>query len=255
MRVAVMQPYFLPYIGYWKLISAVDIFVVYDNIKYTKKGWINRNRFLLNGKEALFSISLKKDADFLDIKQRALAESFDRDDFINRFRAAYRKAPEFLTVMPVIEEIIRFPSNNLFEYIFHSIEKICGYLQLSTPLVVSSTIDSDHSLKGAQRVQAICKALGADTYINPIGGTELYSKEDFKGNGLSLYFLRPLAFEYEQSGNAFVPWLSILDVLMFNSKTVIKEKILNFNLFSVNKKELFEKDASTSIQNTMMPIM
>ncbi len=220
-----MQPYFLPYIGYWQLISAVDVFVVYDNIKYTKKGWINRNRFLLNGKEAVFSLPLKKDSDFLDINQRVLAGSFDRKDLINRFREAYRKAPQFSAVMPVIEEIIRFPSNNLFEYIFHSIGKICGFLEISTPLVVSSTVDCDHSLKGAERVQAICKALGADTYINPIGGTELYSKEDFKNKDLGLFFLRPLAFEYEQSGNAFVPCLSILDVLVFNSTQTVREMI------------------------------
>jgi hypothetical protein len=88
-----MQPYFLPYIGYWQLIGAVDVFVVYDNIKYTKKGWINRNRFLRNGTEALFSLPLRKDSDFLDVNQRYLADSFHREDLINRFREAYRKAP------------------------------------------------------------------------------------------------------------------------------------------------------------------
>ena len=55
----IMQPYFLPYIGYWQLLSAVDQFVVYDNIKYTKKGWINRNRFLRDGTDAVFTIPLK----------------------------------------------------------------------------------------------------------------------------------------------------------------------------------------------------
>lgn len=220
-----MQPYFLPYIGYWQLIGAVDAFVVYDNIKYTKKGWINRNRFLLNGKEVLFSLPLKKDSDFLDIKQRALAESFDREDLINRFREGYRKAPEFSVVIPVIEEVIRFPSNNLFEYIFYSIKKICGYLEITTPLIISSTIDCDHSLKSAERVQAICKALGADIYINPIGGTELYAKENFKQKGLNLYFLKSLPFEYQQWYFEFVPWLSILDLLMLNSKSDVRKHI------------------------------
>lgn len=112
-----MQPYFLPYIGYWQLIGAADAFVVYDNIKYTKKGWINRNRFLLNGKEALFSLPLRKDSDFLDVNQRYLADSFDREDLINRLREAYRKAPEHTAFMPVLEDIIRCPSSNLFDYI------------------------------------------------------------------------------------------------------------------------------------------
>jgi hypothetical protein len=98
-------------------------------------------------------------------------------------------------------------------------------LEISTPLVVSSTVDCDHSLKGAERVHAICKALGADNYINPIGGTELYSKEDFNNKGLGLFFLQPLAFEYEQGNSTFMPWLTILDVLMFNKRGITKSII------------------------------
>ena len=227
MKVAIMQPYFLPYIGYWQLIAAVDAFVVYDNIKYTKKGWINRNRFLMNGVEAGFSLPLRKDSDFMDVNQRYLADAFDRENLLNRFREAYRKAPEFSSVMPLLEQIIRNPEANLFEYILGSIRVVCGFLEIKTPLVVSSTIACDHSLKSGERVQAICKALEADTYVNPVGGMELYSKEDFARNGIDLKFLKALPFEYSQGGSPFVPWLSILDVLMFNSKTLIKEKILN----------------------------
>lgn len=222
-----MQPYFLPYIGYWQLIGVVDAFVVYDNIKYTKKGWINRNRFLRHGVEDTFSLPLRKDSDFLDVNQRFLADSFDREDLLNRFREAYRKAPEFCSVMPLLEGIIRNPSSNLFDYIFASIQSVCEFLGIRTPLVVSSSIDCDHSLKAAERVQGICKALCADAYVNPVGGMELYSRENFASNGIDLKFLKALPFEYSQSGIPFVPWLSILDVLMFNSKILIKEKILN----------------------------
>jgi hypothetical protein len=220
-----MQPYFLPYIGYWQLIAAVDAFVVYDNIKYTKKGWINRNRFLMNGADAVFSLPLRKDSDFLDVNQRYLADSYDREDLLNRFREAYRKAPEFFSVVPLLEQIIRNPAANLFEYILWSIRAVCEFLEIKTPLVVSSTIACDHSLKSAERVQAICKALGADTYVNPIGGLELYSKEDFASHGIDLKFLKALPFQYEQSGNVFVPWLSILDVLMFNSKERTRSQV------------------------------
>jgi hypothetical protein len=227
MKIAIMQPYFLPYIGYWQLIGAVDAFVLYDNIKYTKKGWINRNRFLRNGVEDTFSLPLRKDSDFLDVNQRFLADAFDRENLLNQFREAYRKAPEFSSVMPLLEKIIGHPEAKLFEYIFGSIRSVCEFLEIKTPLVVSSMIACDHSLKSAERVQAICKALGADTYVNPVGGMELYSKEDFARNGIDLKFLKALPFEYSQGGSPFVPWLSILDVLMFNSKTLIKEKILN----------------------------
>jgi hypothetical protein len=225
MTIAIMQPYFMPYIGYWQLIGAVDAFVLYDNIKYTKKGWINRNRFLRNDVEAAFNLPLRKDSDFLDVAQRYLADSFDRENLLNQFREAYRKAPEFSSVMPLLEGIIRNPAANLFEYILASIRAICDFLGIKTPLLVSSTIDCDHSLKSAERVQAICKALGADTYLNPVGGMELYSKEDFARHGIDLKFLKALPLEYQQSGNPFVPWLSIIDLLMLNSKEFTQSKI------------------------------
>ena len=231
MRIAIMQPYFLPYIGYWQLISAVDAFVVYNNIKYTKKGWINRNRVLVNGAEAGFSLPLRKDSDFLNVNQRYLAESYDREDLLNRFREAYRKAPEYYSAMPLVEQIIRNTDMNLFEYIFASIRSVCDFLGIKTPLLVSSTIDCDHSLKSAERVQAICKALGAETYINPIGGAELYSKKDFSAKGINLKFIKTSVFEYQQSGNLFVPYLSILDIMMYNSVERIKYNINNiYNL-------------------------
>lgn len=227
-----MQPYFLPYIGYWQLLGAVDAFVVYDNIKYTKKGWINRNRFLLNGKEALFSLPLRKDSDFLDVNQRNLAESFNREDLINRFREAYRKAPEYSAFMPVLEDIIRCPSSNLFDYIRYSIETVCSYLELKTPVIVSSSIDCDHSLKSTERVQAICKALGADTYINPIGGSFLYSKTDFEAKGIKLMFLQSEIAEYREGGLEVYPWLSIVNTLMSVNRDSYIQRILNkYELF------------------------
>ena len=214
MRVAIMQPYFLPYIGYWQLIGAVDVFVVYDNIKYTKKGWINRNRFLLNRKEAVFSLPLRKDSDFLDVKDRFLAPSFNRDELLNRFREAYRKAPKFTTVMPLLEEIVGCPDNNLFAYIWHSIVKVCAFLGIPTNILVSSTLSIDHSLKGEEKVLAICQCLRAKTYINPIGGISLYDKQEFAEHGIELKFLKSNEVSYGQGGHEFIPWLSVADLLM-----------------------------------------
>ena len=95
MKLAIMQPYFLPYIGYFQLIAAVDQFIVYDNIKYTKKGWINRNRLLQNGTDTVFSIPLSKDSDALDIRERQIAADFRRDKLLKQIAEAYRKAPYF----------------------------------------------------------------------------------------------------------------------------------------------------------------
>jgi hypothetical protein len=223
--VAIMQPYFLPYIGYFQLIAAANRFVVYDNIKYTKKGWINRNRLLLNGQDAVFSLPLKKDNDSLDVCERELAADFNRAKLLNQFRGAYQKAPYFDQTFPLIESIVQYPEANLFGYIRHSITQVCQHLAIDTPIEISSHIDIDHDLKAQDKVLAICQALGADTYVNAIGGMELYSREEFQARGITLKFIRSKSFEYPQFGGAFVPWLSILDVLMFNPAAHVHDVI------------------------------
>ncbi len=220
-----MQPYFLPYIGYFQLINAVDLFIVYDNIKYTKKGWINRNRLLVNGKDAIFSLPLKKGSDSLDVVERELAADFNRSKLLNQFKGAYSRAPQFSRVYPLLEQIVLHDEHNLFRFIRHALDLICQYLGITTEIRTSSTIESNHQLSGQDRVIAICHALGADTYINPIGGTELYSSDVFKANGIILGFLKPTPFEYSQLGSEFVPWLSIIDVMMFNPLNEVCRRI------------------------------
>ena len=220
-----MQPYFFPYIGYFQLIRSVDLFVLYDNIKYTKKGWINRNRFLKNGVDAIFSVPLRKDSDFLDIKDRALADSFDRGKLANQLREAYRRAPHFDQAFPVVENAIMSPWENLFDYIYGSMMDVCRYLSIGTPIVVSSSIAIAPALKAEDRVLGLCKATGASGYVNAIGGQKLYSREEFEAQGVELKFLQSHAITYPQFGSPFVPWLSIVDVMMFNSVPTIREFI------------------------------
>lgn len=229
MKIAIMQPYFLPYIGYFQLICAVDEFVVYDNIEFTKKGWINRNRILVNGRDAYITLPLKRDSDYLDVRDRFLAESWaqEKKTMLNKIAGAYRKAPQFTLIYPLIEKIVLFEENNLFKFILHSLELTKEYLQISTPFIVTSTIPVDHGLKSEKRVMAICKARKADMYFNPIGGTQLYSKADFKNEELDLHFLKSNDFIYKQFDHDFVPWLSIIDVMMFNSRENIKQYLLS----------------------------
>jgi hypothetical protein len=227
MKVGIMQPYFLPYIGYFQLIASVDKFVIYDNIKYTKKGWINRNRMLQNGTDKIFSVALAKASDRLDIVERELSSDFNRQKLLSQFRGCYLKAPYFEDVWPLIERIVSFQDDNLFRYIQNSIVLICGYLDIDTEIIVSSSVVADHDLLSQDRVLSICEALNANTYVNPIGGVELYSSEDFAGVGYDLKFINTDTIEYAQFGSSFVPWLSILDLLMFNSEDQIKEFIQN----------------------------
>ncbi len=217
-----MQPYFFPYIGYFQLIAAVDMFIVYDNIKYTKKGWISRNRMLQNGKDVMFSLSLKSDSDSQDVCERELVADFNRDKLLNQFNGAYRRAPYFAQTFPLVEQIVRHEDTNLFRFLHHSIVRACEHLGITTEIRISSGIAIDHDLKNQDKVLALCEAVGATTYVNAIGGMELYSKETFREKGIELKFIKSKPFEYAQFSDAFVPWLSIIDVMMFNPLDTIQ---------------------------------
>jgi len=225
MRIGIMQPYFLPYIGYFQLIASVDQFILYDNIKYTKKGWINRNRFLQNGKDEMFSLSLRKDSDFLDICERELAADFDGEKLLQKIRGAYLRAPYFEQTYPLIERVIRYSEPNLFLFLQHSIKQVCAQLGITTKITTSSEVEINHQLRGQVRVLELCKALDATCYINTMGGIDLYSKKNFQERGIELKFIKSKPFNYAQFENQFIPWLSIIDVMMFNPPSAIQNRL------------------------------
>jgi len=212
-----MQPYFLPYIGYFHLLAAVDRFIVYDDVKYTRKGWINRNRILQDGRDRTISLPLKAGADHLLIRERELAADFDRGKLLRRIREAYRHAPNFGQTFPLVEEVVNHDERNLFRFLHHAIVRVCRHLGIATEIVVSSAVDCESGLAGADRVVALCRASAAHTYINAIGGTRLYSREWFAERGITLKFVESLSLEYPQFSAPFVASLSIIDVMMFNT--------------------------------------
>lgn len=228
MKLGIMQPYFLPYIGYFQLASAVDTFVVYDDIQYTKKGWIQRNRILVNNNPAIFSISLKKDSDYLDIRERELSSNYDRVKLCRQIQGAYQKAPYFKEVFPIIESIIRYEENNLYMYIFNSISIIFKLLKIESKVIHSSTLNISRDYKSQERVLLTCQQLNATEYINPPGGVDLYSKDAFINIGLNLKFLNPVIDIYPQSGSDFVSHLSIIDVLMWNGIVQTQKMVKNY---------------------------
>ncbi len=208
-------------------MMAVDTFVVYDNIEFSKKGWINRNRILVNGEDAYITLPLKKDSDFMDVVERYLSEDWknERKRMLNRITESYRKAHCFSTVFPIIEQTIMHEEKNLFAFILNSIKCICEYLEIKTTLIVSSSLLIDHSLKSKEKVIAICKECGATEYINPIGGINLYDKLEFGKEGITLRFLEADKIQYTQFENTFIPFLSIVDVLMFNEKEKVQQHL------------------------------
>ena len=230
MQLAIMQPYFFPYLGYFQLINAVDTLVVYDNIQFTKKGFIKRNYFLQNRKPTVFTIPIKKDSCRLDIEQRVVCETFNRRKLLNQIKDAYKNAPYYEPTYNLFKQAILYDETNLFLFILNSILQVCNYLEIETKFVVSSTINIDHTLRSQEKVIAICKQLSTDTYINPIGGIDLYNKDAFQKENIRLKFLKMKNIQYNQFNHPFVPNLSILDVMMFNSKPAIKHLLSQYTL-------------------------
>lgn len=231
MKVGIMQPYFFPYIGYWQLLNAVDKYVVYDDVNYIKNGWINRNRILINGQPHWFTLPLDKASPFNLINEINISsENKVKENMLKTLHMAYHKAPFFNEVFPLVEKTI-FYSLNLSESLFFSIQEITKYLGIRTELILSSTLSKDNTLKGKNKVLSICKLLNADVYLNAIGGQDLYDKQEFQEHDLKLEFLQTdKVIIYKQLKNQFVPNLSIIDVLMFNSAEQIKQMLDNYTL-------------------------
>ena len=227
-----MQPYLFPYIGYFQLIHAVDLFVIYDDVKYIKGGWINRNKILVNNKEYLFTFSLKKSSSYANINERFFSEKFKNEKlkFLKTVEHSYKRAPFFYDVYPIIQDIMNYEKENISEFISYSLKVVCKYLGIKTPFVFSSCIDKKDFLKGEERVININKCLNSTCYINHIGGVGLYSKSRSKQEGIDLYFLKPKPIHYKQFNADFIPWLSIIDVLMFNSKDTVRTFLDEYEL-------------------------
>ena len=228
MKLGIMQPYFMPYIGYWQLMAAVDTYVVYDDVNYIKGGWVARNNILLNGQKHMFTITLNGAS-----PNKLFNEITIKDDFKKFYRlieSAYKKAPYYEEVGALLERIYSFEDRSLGAFMLNSFQVVLDYLEIDTKLILSSSIEKDNSLKAKDKVKHICHILGADTYYNAIGGQDLYDKEDFKADGIDLHFVQTNLAPYAQLAKEFVPGLSIIDVLMHNGKEGTKKLLKEYSL-------------------------
>ena len=231
MTLAIMQPYFLPYIGYMQLMNAVDTFVLYDDVTFINRGWINRNKLLINGQEYLFTVPLKDASQNKRINEVHVADDPKwRSKLLKTIEQGYRKAPYYETVMPLTEKIINFTTDSIADLVYMSLVELNQYLGLTTRLVASSAIYDNVDLKAQERILDICRQENATRYINPIGGTELYDKPTFAQAGIELNFIKANRVEYPQLKNEFVPWLSIIDVLMFNDIPTVRAMLGDYEL-------------------------
>ncbi|MDD4735019.1 MAG: WbqC family protein [Kiritimatiellae bacterium] len=226
--IAIMQPYFFPYIGYFQLINAVDEFIIYDDVTYIKQGWIARNRILIKGKEHFISLQLHGASSNKLINDICVGDN--RPKILKTISQVYARAPYFKEAYPVVEAALTTKSFNLSAYLEECLRLLCGYLQIDTDIVVSSTIDKNDGLRGQGKVMHICEKRGAKRYVNSIGGVELYERATFQSRGIELKFLKTQEISYNQTSRTFVPGLSIIDVMMFNSLETITTMLDKYDL-------------------------
>ena len=228
MKLGIMQPYFMSYIGYWQLMAAVDTYMVYDDVNYIKGGWVSRNNILLNGQKHMFTITLNGASPNKLFNEITIKDDFKK--FSRLIESAYRKAPYYAEVTALLDKIYNYEDKSLGAFMMNSFQVVLDYLEIDTKLVLSSTIEKDNDLRGKDKVKHICHLLGADTYYNAIGGQELYDKNDFKADGIDLHFVKTELSPYPQLKNEFVPGLSMIDVLMFNHPKEVKQLLTNYKL-------------------------
>ena len=213
MKLGIMQPYLMPYIGYWQMMNVVDKYVIYDDVNYKKGSWSNRNRILMKGKEegwAYISLPLNKAS-----QNKKYNETFISDDkkmiekLLKSIYSSYCKAP----------------------FLRYSFEKVNKYIGIETELIMSSDIKKNNELKLEKKIIHICEVMKADQYYSAMGGWDLYSKEEFAEHGIEFIFLKAKdSIQYKQFDNQFVPWLSIIDVMMFNSVDEIQKMLNEYEL-------------------------
>jgi hypothetical protein len=231
MKLAIMQPYFFPYLGYWQLIHAVDRFVIYDDVNYIKSGWINRNRILINGIATYITVPLYQSSSYKRICDTQLQTLINwSDKLLKKIDNTYKKAPYFTDTFPVIEKIILYKTDNLADFLANQLIELSKLMNLSTEIVLTSRIYGNQQLSGQERVIDICRQEQTDIYLNAIGGQTLYDSKTFSEAGIKLQFIEMKPVTYSQKSTEFVPYLSIIDVLMNIGVKGVKEHLNAFEL-------------------------
>lgn len=228
MKLAIMQPYLFPYLGYFQLIRTVDVFVVYDDVNYINRGWINRNNILVQGKAQLFTMELEGASQNKLINEVGVGGRNDK--LLKTIRLNYSKAPYFRQVFPVIEDILNNEEKNLARFLDYQLKQICAYFGFRPLWINSSDVEKDVSLRAQDKILAICEVLGATHYINVPGGKELYERKSFEERGIELSFIQPRPIKYLQFGKDFMPHLSIIDVMMFNDRMQCAKLLEEYDL-------------------------
>lgn len=225
MKFAVMQPYLFPYLGYYQLVNAVDKFIFYDDVTFIKGGYINRNNILSNGKAQRFTIPVPGMSSNTLINEL----SFDKNvkKILKSIEQSYKKAPYFEHVFPIVESVLSDETRNVQHVCSKSISLVFEYLGIKKEFKLSSELDYNRDLSAADKLIAMANIVKSNDYINSPGGIELYEKEFFAARNVKLSFIKMKEVSYQQGKNEFVPYLSMIDILMWNSiedtKSILNE--------------------------------
>jgi hypothetical protein len=231
MKLAIMQPYLFPYIGYYQLMNLVDNFIIYDDVTYINKSWINRNRILLNKEEFYFTIPLRNKSQNILIKDLKLAMDVKwKKNFMQTLTHAYSKAPYFGNIYSLINTILDTENLYFRDLYYNSFSIINKYLDINSRLLESSKIFLDKKFKGEQKIIALCLNQGASSYYNLSGGKNLYDNNNFNLNNIELKFIKPRIQEQKTNKYLFSRGLSIIDDLMFCEKSELKRQLMEFNI-------------------------
>lgn len=231
MKLALMQPYAFPYLGYFQLIHAVDRFVVLDDVSYIKSGWLNRNRLLGPHGPLRFTLPVEGASSHRRLGELQLvAGPRWQDKLLRTIEQCYSRSPGFADTWPLVEATLRFPERRLSAWLRHSLEQVCAGLGVTTPMVSAATVHPAGTARGQCRVIDVCRREGASDYINAEGGRALYAPEEFAQAGVRLHFLTHHPRAYPQRGAAFVERLSIIDVMMFNPPSALPQLLGDYSI-------------------------
>ena len=235
MKLAIMQPYFLPYLGYFSLIKHTDEFILLDTVQFIRHGWIERNRILKpsNGWQYIM-VPLKKHSRETLIKDIEINNDQQwKEKILAQLQHYKKQAPYFSNVIDILNEIFSKEYATIVDLNLASLKTVCNYLGINTPIQVFSLMNIDIEPANAPDEWAlnICKALGnVDEYWNPPGGQSFFDRKKYENAGINLKFHSAILTDYDQKRNVFEPGLSILDVMMFNSIEEINKMLDNYEL-------------------------
>ena len=245
MNIAIMQPYLFPHIGYFQLMHACDEFLVYDDVAFIPRGYINRNNVLLGGKAHRFTLSVPKASPNRLISELVFGPT--PDSLLTTLHHAYARAPYYAQVMPLLQSVFQHEDRRIGALCKYSFERVCDYLGLECRFLLTSELEHDRSLKAQDRLIEMSLMRGAEGYINSIGGRKLYQAAPFAAKGITLSFLASQPSGYRQTpldsrGEAgadmhrsgrqaqFVAGLSIIDMLMWCSPGEVRDRLAEYQL-------------------------